>query len=193
MIVLSMPFFFSSRSKSPESPSKARIRVLMVCMGNICRSPTAEAVLRRKLVAAGLGDDVEVDSAGTHAYHEGSPPDERSQNVAAKRGYELGQLRARRVKPQDYQVFDLLLAMDWDNLAMLEQDCPSDQQIRRKLRRLTEFVPPQSSHAGAQTVPDPYYGGPAGFEFVLDLVEHACDGLVEHLRQELVGSVTPRA
>lgn len=188
-----MAFFFSSRSKSPEQPSTARYRVLMVCMGNICRSPTAEAVLRHKLAQAGLGEVVAVDSAGTHAFHVGSPPDERSQDVASKRGYELGRLRARKVRDQDFQDFDLLLAMDLDNLLILEENCPMDPAMRRKLRRLTEFLPANSPHAGAQIVPDPYYGGPAGFEFVLELVEQACDGLVEHLRQELVGSVTPRA
>jgi len=160
-------------------------------MGNICRSPTAEAVLRRKLEDAGLADLVEVDSAGTHAYHVGGPPDDRAQETASKRGYHMKHLRARRVQTQDFLQFDLLLAMDWDNLAILEENCPGDAEIRRKLKRLTEFVPPQSPHAGAQTVPDPYYGGPAGFEFVLDLVEAACDGLVEHLRQVVASVASP--
>lgn len=155
----------------------------MVCMGNICRSPTAEAVLRHKLVQAGLGEWVDVDSAGTHAYHIGSPPDERSQKHASRRGYELAALRARKVEGGDFSRFDLILAMDWDNLAMLEDACPLESpQHKNKLRRLTEFVPRDSPLASAQTVPDPYYGGPAGFEAVLDLVEAACDGLLPHLR-----------
>lgn len=166
-----------------SSAEGVRVRVLMVCMGNICRSPTAEAVLRQRLSQAGLADLVEVDSAGTHAYHVGSPPDERSQEVGRRRGYELARLRARKVAPLDYEQFDLLLAMDWDNLALLEDGCPAEQ--RRKLRRLTEFIPVSHPLAGAAVVPDPYYGGPDGFEHVLDLVEAACDGLVAHLDARL--------
>ncbi len=147
----------------------------MVCMGNICRSPTAEGVLRAKLAAAGLAGRVRVDSAGTHAYHVGEPPDERAQAHAARRGYDLSALRARAVDPDDYRRFDLLLAMDWDNLALLQDDCPPGSE--RKLRRLMEFAP----GAGSEVVPDPYYGGSRGFEQVLDLVETACDGLISHL------------
>ena len=178
---MSLKAYFSRRT--PPAPSEPRYRVLMVCMGNICRSPTAEGVLRRKLDEAGLGDVVEVDSAGTHAYHVGSPPDGRSQKHASQRGYDLSDQKARQVNARDFAHFDLLLAMDEANLTILEDECPDDPQLRRKLKRLTEFVPPDSVHTGAQTVPDPYYGGPAGFDVVLDLVEAACDGLVEHLRQ----------
>ncbi|MCH8180994.1 MAG: low molecular weight phosphotyrosine protein phosphatase [Proteobacteria bacterium] len=167
-----------------------RLRVLMVCMGNICRSPTAEAVLRAHLVQAGLDQDVAVDSAGTHAYHLGSPPDARSREAGQQRGYALGHLRARKVQPQDYADFDLLLAMDWDNLALLEEGCPSD--LRPRLRRLTEFIPADHALAGAPVVPDPYYGGPAGFEHVLDLIEAASQGLVPHLQARLAG-LPPRA
>lgn len=178
-----MSFIFGARSKAPDRAGAARVRVLMVCMGNICRSPTAEVVLRHKLSQAGLGDVVEVDSAGTHAHHVGSPPDARAQKHARQRGYDLSALRARRVDKHDYAHFDLLLAMDWDNLALLEHECPSDRpEVRRKLKRLAEFVPAGSPHMGAQIVADPYYGGPAGFDAVLDLVEAACDGLIEHLR-----------
>ena len=162
-----------------------RKSVLMVCMGNICRSPTAEGVLRQKLVAAGLADVVEVDSAGTHDWHAGKPPDPRSVTHARNRGYDLSILRSRPVTAADFERFDLILAMDWDNLALLEDACPPSQPARRKLRRLTEFVGNDSAHAGAQVVPDPYYGGPAGFDAVLDLVEAACDGLVEHIQQKL--------
>ena len=152
-------------------------RVLMVCMGNICRSPTAEAVLRHKLRAAGLHNAVEVDSAGTHAWHAGAPPDARSVTHAARRGYDLSALRARAVRDDDFERFDLILAMDWDNLALLEERCPLAH--RCKLSRLTEHAVGSS----AQVVPDPYAGGPAGFELVLDLVESACDGLVTRFRR----------
>lgn len=168
---------------SIERNPGARVRVLMVCMGNICRSPTAEAVLRQRLEQAGLADQVEVDSAGTHAYHVGSPPDDRSQDAGSRRGYRLDGLRARKVVPLDFERFDLVLAMDWDNLALLEERCPDEQ--RRKLRRLTEFIPGAHPLAGAVVVPDPYYGGREGFDHVLDLVEAACDGLMEHLRMRL--------
>jgi protein-tyrosine phosphatase len=188
MSSMSFKAYFSRRT--PPAPSTPRYRVLMVCMGNICRSPTAEGVLRHKLAQAGLSDVVEVDSAGTHAYHVGSPPDERSQQHASRRGYDLSTQRARKVNARDFAHFDLLLAMDEANLSRLENECPDDPQLKHKLKRLTEFLPPDSPHAGTQAVPDPYYGGPAGFDVVLDLVEAACDGLVEHLRQ-VVGSVAP--
>jgi protein-tyrosine phosphatase len=169
----------------PAPPGAPRYRILMVCMGNICRSPTAEAVLRHKLAEAGLAEQVEVDSAGTHAYHIGSPPDERSQKHAGLRGYDLAALRARKIDEHDFAAFDMLLAMDWDNLSILEDECPDDPALRRKLKRLTEFLPAQSPHAGTDIVPDPYYGGPAGFDTVLDLVEAACEGVVAYVREVL--------
>ncbi|MFZ9336030.1 MAG: low molecular weight protein-tyrosine-phosphatase [Burkholderiaceae bacterium] len=149
----------------------------MVCMGNICRSPTAEAVLRHRAERAGLAQWLHIDSAGPHGYHPGEPPDARSQRHAALRGYDLSGLRARQLVDADYQRFDLLLAMDWDNLALMEAGCP--QPHRRKLRRLMEFAPEGSS----PVVPDPYLGGPQGFEQVLDLIEHASDGLTKHLEK----------
>jgi protein-tyrosine phosphatase len=155
----------------PDRPT----RVLMVCMGNICRSPTAEGVLRAKLAAVGLAGRVEVDSAGTHDWHAGAPPDVRSQAHALRRGYDLSAQRARALEAHDFDRFDLLLAMDGDNLALLEGRCPPER--RRRLRRLMEFAP----HAGRGDVPDPYYGGAKAFDEVLDLVEAACDGLVNHL------------
>lgn len=157
----------------------APFSVLFVCMGNICRSPTAHGVFRDKLVAAGLQGLVQVDSAGTHNYHPGEPPDQRSQRAAAVRGYDLSDLRARQMSTEDFARHDLLLAMDWDNLALAEERCPP--QYRRKLRRLTEFC---RRHEAA-VVPDPYYGGDGGFLHVLDLVEDACDGLIDHLRRRL--------
>lgn len=153
-------------------------KVLMVCMGNICRSPTAEGVLRHKLREAGLDELVVVDSAGTHAYHVGEPPDHRSVAHAKRRGYDLSALRARRVTDTDFEHFDLVLAMDRENFALLEAQCPPEH--RAKLRRLTEFARRHTS----PEVPDPYYSAAAGFEHVLDLVEDACEGLVAHLRGE---------
>jgi protein-tyrosine phosphatase len=150
----------------------------MVCMGNICRSPTAEAVLRHKLALAGLGDAVVVDSAGTHAWHAGSPPDARSVAHARRRGYDLGALRARAVTPADFEVCDFILAMDADNLALLGERCPA--RHRPKLGRLASYA---KDHI-AEEVPDPYQGGSQGFEYVLDLVEDACDGFVAFLREE---------
>ena len=147
--------------------------VLFICMGNICRSPTAEGVMRAKLAAAGL--DVEVDSAGTHGYHVGAPPDERSQAHALKRGYDLSPLRARKLEAHDFARFDLVLAMDDNNLAHAHRLCPPAQRHRLKL--LMSYAP----HAGNPHVPDPYYGGAAGFDEVLDLVEAACDGLIASL------------
>ena len=154
-------------------------RVLMVCMGNICRSPTAEAVLRHKLHQAGLDELVTVDSAGTHGHwHAGEPPDHRSQAHARERGYDLSALRARPVVDADFDQFDLILAMDWDNLALLENLSPPTS--RHKLRRLTEHCR-RHDHP---VVPDPYHGGRDGFEHVLDLIEDACDGLVDLLRRQ---------
>ncbi len=149
-------------------------RILFFCMGNICLSPTAEGVMRAKLAAAGL--DVEVDSAGTHGYHAGEPPDERSQAHAARRGYDLSMLRARQLVAADFHRFDLVLGMDANNIARAERLCPPGQ--RHKLKLLLDCAP----QAGRLDVPDPYYGGEAGFEEVLDLVEAACDGLVATLR-----------
>ena len=169
---------------SNAEPARPKLRVLMVCMGNICRSPTAEAVLRHKLCQTGLDGLIEVDSAGTHSSHLGCPPDDRSQSHAHRRGYKLDHLRARQVQPDDFHQFDLILAMDWANLASLQKICPSlDGQT--KLRRLTEFLPARSPLLGREVVGDPYYGGPDGFEAVLDLVESACEGLVAHLHQRL--------
>ena len=156
------------------------LRVLTVCMGNICRSPTAAGVLRERLRRAGLAAQVEVDSAGTHAHwHAGEQADARARKHALARGYDLSKHRARLISDEDFERYDLILAMDWDNVAALESRCPPEQ--RGKLRRLSEFG---RAHA-SEVVPDPYYAGPAAFDHVLDLVEDACDGVVEHLRQRL--------
>lgn len=146
------------------------LRILFVCMGNICRSPTAEGILRAKLDAAGLADAVELDSAGTGDWHVGKAPDSRAIQAAAGRGYAIGDLRARQVAEDDFQRFDLILAMDQDNLAWLEQLRPDEGAVPEL------FLARQG--LAVDEVPDPYYGGAAGFERVLDLLESACDGLV---------------
>jgi protein-tyrosine phosphatase len=153
------------------------IRVLMVCTGNICRSPTAEGVLRRKLADAGLAGRVMVESAGTVDYHAGSPPDHRAQQSAQRRGYDLSRQRARQLRASDFENFDLLLAMDTDHLDRLVDLCPGPLIGRVKL--LMDYAPGRPRGTG---VPDPYYGAPAGFERVLDMIEEACEGLVQDLR-----------
>ena len=152
--------------------------VLFVCMGNICRSPTAHGVFRQKVINHGLADWVKVDSAGTHNYHADSPPDERAQSHAAKRGYDLSDLRARQIQDADFDDYDLILVMDLDNLSNVLDECPTEHQ--HKVRRLTEFC---LKHE-ARVVPDPYYGGNNGFEAVLDLVEDACEGLIQFVKQQ---------
>jgi protein-tyrosine phosphatase len=151
-------------------------RVLMVCTANICRSPTAEGVLRDRLGRLGLDATVQVDSAGTHASTSQSlPPDPRSVAHAARRGYDLREVRARRITPTDFEGFDLILAMDEDNLANLRSACPPEH--RHKVELLMAYAPDRAP----RVVPDPYYGGAAGFEWVLDLIELACEGLATHL------------
>ena len=152
------------------------IRVLMVCTGNICRSPTAEGVLRRKLVAAGLADRVKVESAGTVDYHAGSPPDHRAQQSALRRGYDLSKQRARQLRDSDFENFDLLLAMDTDHFDRLVDLCPGP--LADRVRLLMDYSP---TRPRGTSVPDPYYGAPAGFERVLDMIEEACEGLVRDL------------
>jgi protein-tyrosine phosphatase len=156
-----------------------KLAVLFVCMGNICRSPTAHGVFRSYVKDAGLDHVIDVDSAGTHAYHVGEEPDHRSQVHAMKRGYDLSDLSARQMIAADFESYDLVLVMDWDNYAIAEQLAPAHQ--KHKLKRLTEFCKTQQ----AAVVPDPYYNGDEGFEEVLDLVEDACDGLLEHLQARL--------
>jgi len=153
------------------------VKILFVCLGNICRSPTAEAVLRELAAREAPELTLEVDSAGTAEYHVGQPPDPRTRAAAARRGYDLSALRARTVESTDFERFDLILAMDRDNLKALRRRAPSHSHER--LRLFLEFSP----DAAPEDVPDPYYGGPNGFEEVLDLVEAAARGLLKHLRQ----------
>ena len=149
------------------------MRILFVCMGNICRSPSAEGVFR-KLVSERRPDlHLEIDSAGTHDYHTGRPPDRRSIEAAARRGVDLSALRARTVTQDDFERFDLILAMDRDNLALLHQRAPAAH--RERVRLLMEFAP----DAVTREVPDPYYGSTNGFEEVLDLLEEATEGLLQ--------------
>jgi protein-tyrosine phosphatase len=152
-------------------------RVLFVCLGNICRSPTAEGVFRHLLRQEAPELQVEVDSAGTADYHIGDPPDPRSQRAALRRGIDLSALRARQVVPADFARFDLILAMDRDNLVALEQRRPAHSRAR--LRLFLEYA----TDLGRLEVPDPYYGGARGFEEVLDLATAASRGLIVALQE----------
>jgi protein-tyrosine phosphatase len=155
------------------------VRILFVCLGNICRSPTAEGVMRRLVREAGLDGEIELDSAGTGDWHVGSPPDARATAAARRRGTELGG-SARQVTADDFARFDLLLAMDGSNLHELRQRAP-DAAAAARVRLLREFDP-ASANAIDLDVPDPYHGGARGFDTVLDLVEAACAGLLAQVR-----------
>jgi protein-tyrosine phosphatase len=153
----------------------ALVRVLFVCMGNICRSPTAEGVFRFMVEEVGLRQQVDVDSAGTSDYQMGDPPDRRAQLAAQRRGYDLSRLRARQVTQRDFATFDYILAMDKKNLADLKSIYPVNGQSQLSL-----FLD-YSKRFPNKDVPDPYYGGTSGFEYVLDQVEDASRGLIDHL------------
>ncbi len=150
------------------------ISVLFVCMGNICRSPTAEGVFRHFVNEAGLADQIETDSAGTHAYHVGEPADRRASAAAERRGVSLDEIRARRVCDDDFERFDYILAMDENNQVHLLDRAPDEH--RAKVQLFLNYASVSETE-----VPDPYYGGAAGFEHVLDLVEEASRGLLETL------------
>ena len=154
-----------------------KIGVLFVCTGNICRSPTAEGVLRHQAKLAGLEDRLTIDSAGTHGYHIGEPPDKRSIAAARKRGVDLSALRARRVIRQDFEKFDYVLALDRGHFDLLRADCPPSH-----VARLSLFL----SHLDADLhdVPDPYYGSAKDFEHALDLIERGCAALLAHIKRE---------
>jgi protein-tyrosine phosphatase len=151
------------------------VRVLFVCMGNICRSPLAQGVFEDVLRREGLEGEVSVDSAGTGAWHVGSPPDERALSAASVRGVDISSQRARRIKPEDCQNFDYVLTMDEENYRAVAGLCRGSAVVRPFLDFATDFA--------ETAVPDPYYGGPDGFEHVLDLVEEASKGLVEDIRE----------
>jgi protein-tyrosine phosphatase len=155
-----------------------KIKVLFCCMGNICRSPTAHGVFEAMVEREGLSHLIEVDSAGTHAYHVGNPPDLRSQETAMKRGLDISNQRARQALAQDFHDFNYLLAMDRDNYRLLSDICPGGKEDR--LRLFMDFAP----ELNIREVPDPYYGGPGGFERVFDMVETAAAGLLEEIKQQ---------
>jgi len=155
------------------------VRILFVCLGNICRSPMAEGLFRRELERRGLDHLVQVDSAGTGPWHVGEPPDARAQRAIARRGVDISSLRGRQVKHADLNAFDLILAMDGENLSDLLA-MANDEQAGR-IRLFLEFAP----QAGTREVPDPYYGGEEGFEHVLDLLQQAASGLADHVEEEL--------
>jgi protein-tyrosine phosphatase len=163
-----------------SGPGEDTPGVLFVCMGNICRSPTAEAVLRLKLRQAGLHEQVRVDSAGTGGWHAGEPPDPRAVRVAEARGYDLAPLRARQVRAEDFSRHRWVLAMDQDNLSWLRGKAPPEAAAELGL-----LMAHAQRHRDVLEVPDPYYGTQAGFERVLDLVEDACDGLLARLQADL--------
>jgi protein-tyrosine phosphatase len=154
------------------------MKILFVCLGNICRSPTAEAVLRDMAVREAPDLLIAVDSAGTANYHPGAPPDRRAQAAARKRGYELSDLRARQVRNADFAAFDLILAMDRNNLQELQERAP--RGARANIQLFLDYAPEQPR----REVPDPYYGGSNGFEEVLDLIEAAARGLLRRLRTQ---------
>ena len=153
--------------------------VLFVCMGNICRSPTAEGVFRKLVADAGLEHRIDADSAGTHAYHTGEHPDRRARAAAERRGFSLAGIRARRVTVEDFDRHDYIMAMDEDNLMVL-RDVPAGPS-RARVGLFLDYA----RSADIREVPDPYYGGSAGFERVLDLVEEAASGLLESIRRDL--------
>ncbi|WP_027994497.1 low molecular weight protein-tyrosine-phosphatase [Simplicispira psychrophila] len=152
--------------------------VVFVCMGNLCRSPSAHGVFRQRVASAGLAAQVRIDSAGTHAT-KGERADARAQACARQHGYDLSDLRSRPVVASDFELFDLLLAMDENNESHLRRRCPPP--LQQRVRRLTEFC----LHPHSAAVPDPYYSNAQGFEQVLALIEDACDGLLAHVQQQL--------
>lgn len=161
--------------------SGERVAVLFVCTGNICRSPTAEAIFRKIAVDAGLGEEILADSAGTHAYHVGEPPDSRARDAAASRGYDMSGLRARKVERADFDRYDLILAMDGEHRSFLEglRTARSEGQVKLMMHYARRFP--------EKDVPDPYYGGPQGFERVLDMLEDAAEGLLQAVLKSLRG------
>jgi len=155
------------------------LAVLIVCTGNICRSPTAEGVLRAAVERRGLAERIRVESAGTHDYHVGEAPDPRSMKHAKRRGYDLSALRASQVKPWDFERFDYILAMDSGHLRILRSLAPAKARAKLGL-----FLEP-SARWKDEDVPDPYYGGPEGFEQVLDMVEEAAERWVDRIEEEM--------
>ena len=155
-----------------------KVKVLFVCMGNICRSPTAHGIFESLVEKQGLSAWIETDSAGTHAYHVGEPPDKRAQATARKRGFDLSTQRARKAQPEDFQLFDYILAMDQDNFMSLSTICPDGME--EKIQMLMDYAPAYRT----REVPDPYYGGGLyGFEKVFDMVEAATSAFLEEIKR----------
>lgn len=161
-----------------------KVKVLFVCMGNICRSPTAHGVFRALVRERNLENMIEIDSAGTHAYHVGEPPDRRAQSTATQRGIDLSDLRARSVKSRDFNAFDYILAMDEANYYSLLEECPDE--ARPKVQLFLSYAP----HLNRREVPDPYYGGLKGFDHVFDMVDQAARGLLQDIEQRYLSSRT---
>lgn len=181
---------------SDLSPPDRPVRICFVCLGNICRSPSAEGVMARLVADAGLSAAIELGSAGTGGWHVGEPPDERATAAALRRGIDLRALRGRQVHAGDFLWFDLLVAMDRRNLGDLHDLAP-EPALRRRAVLLRSFDPGSATRRdgtaadadrGELDVPDPYYGGPSGFDHVLDLLEVACSGLLEHVRATLLAA-----
>lgn len=160
------------------NPEQKKVRVLMVCLGNICRSPTAHGVFQKRVENAGLGNIIEVDSAGTGDWHIGREPDPRACSAAQLRGYDLSPLRARQVHSTDFESFDYILAMDEENLRNLRALCPPQYHDRLQL-----FLHFAGDDVAPRYVPDPYYGEEDGFQLVLDLVEDGADALLNHIKR----------
>lgn len=159
-----------------------KVSVLFVCMGNICRSPTAHGVFEQLVTNAKLNNRIEVESAGTHSYHIGEKPDPRSMQVASQHGYDLSYIRSRKVKQSDFEDYDYVIAMDKNNLENLSHDCPDEMQ--HKLHLFLE-ISDQAENLGNSEVPDPYYGGANGFQYVLDIVEQGSKNLLNKIKAEL--------
>jgi protein-tyrosine phosphatase len=175
---MALRYLFSPRKRRAlEAKQRAKVKVLMVCKANICRSPLAQVVLRRQLERAGIAEQVFVDSAGTHSY-EGAPPDLRGQRVAAERGIDLSDVRSRLLSKEDLDEFDYVLAMDQENYQHVLTLCETPAQ-RQRVQLLMRYAPALR----AREVIDPYYGGVAGFERAFDLLEQATAGLLRHIRQ----------
>lgn len=153
-----------------------KTKILFVCMGNICRSPAAEEIMRIKLIKHGIGENFHIDSAGTHGYHKGELPDYRMREHASRRGYKLTS-PSRPVKQEDFWDFDFIIAMDENNIQNLHRQSP-DNESRKKISLMTDYC----QNKVADHVPDPYYGGAQGFENVLDILEDACEGFIYTLK-----------
>ena len=165
-------------AESANANANTCVNVVFVCLGNICRSPTAEGVFRAIVERHGLDRRIGVDSAGTGAYHTGEPPDQRAQAAARRRGFDLSAIRARKATAADFKRFDYVLAMDRENQAALSRLCPLGEEHRISL--FLDYAP----QLGQRDVPDPYYGGGNGFELVLDLIEAAAEGLLADIREK---------